>query len=365
MANKILAQDTIVKYLDHNLSITSSIDKASFVAKVKKTDVGYNAKIYYGNENLAMEGMFTNKNLTVKNGGFTFYYASTGRLMANRIFVDGQLCGVSEFWYENGKKKDSGKLFYGKKIGHWKFWHENGVMAAEGKYADSLEIPLALATRRKSIEKAEAIRDFVDSYYDDVNIYLWKTFYDNKQIKDSINYTAEGFKQGFAKSWYRNGLVESVGYYNEDKEENEWLWYYENGKMATKERYKNGKLFTLECFDTTGKYSGDFCGLNRIAAYPGGATALNKYITKYIQYPTESLSLKKDVRVNVKFIVEKDGQIGKTTFGPTPNIYFNKEVERLLFAMPKWNPAVKHNRIVASEIVMEIYFIFPTETKPL
>jgi hypothetical protein len=365
MTNHAVAQDTIVKYLDQNLAITPNMENASFVAKVKKMEQGWYANIYYGNENLAMSGTFKDKNLTTKNGLFTFYYASTGRLMAHRNFINNYLFGTTEFWYENGKKKDSGKLFYGKKIGAWKFWHDNGTLAAEGRYVDSLLIPNALSRRIVSNFKSASIADFVESYYDDYKIKLWKTYYDNKQIKDSINYSEEGFKQGFKKSWYSNGQLESFGYFNDDKEESDWTWYHENGKMATKEVYKKGKVQTLECFDTTGKYVGDYCGLNKMAAYPGGEAALNKYIAKYIQYPEESLALKKDIRVKVKFVVDKEGLIGKTTFEATPNIYFNREVERLLFAMPKWDPAIKHNRIVVSEVTMEIDFIFSKATKPL
>jgi antitoxin component YwqK of YwqJK toxin-antitoxin module len=364
ISNKIKAQDTLVKYLDHNLEITSNIENASFVAKVTKKESGYDAKIYYGNENLAMSGMFRDKNLVTKNGDFTFYFANTGRLMAKRMFSNGQLYGLSEFWYENGKRKDSGRLFYGKKVGTWKFWHENGTLAAEGKYADSLLIPQGLANRRNTVEKADAIKDFVDSYYDDVKINLWKFYHDNKHIKDSMSYTKEGLRQGFAKSWYRNGQLESIGYYNDDKEENEWSWYYENGKMATKETYQKGKVQALQCFDTTGKYIGDYCGLNKTAIFPGGESALNKYIKQYMKYPEESLSLKKNVLVKVSFIVNEDGLINKTMFEPTPNIYFNREVERLLFSMPKWDPAIKHNRVVAATMTLEILFIFPKSTKP-
>lgn len=69
----------------------------------------------------------------------------------------------------------------------------------------------------------------------------------------------EGILDGPYATWYKNGKSESAGTYSDDSYNRDWIWYKEDGTLFTKEKYSNGKLIDLSCFDTKGEYAGAAC----------------------------------------------------------------------------------------------------------
>lgn len=48
--------------------------------------------------------------------------------------------------------------------------------------------------------------------------------------------------QGFWKTYYKDGTVESEGYYKDGKQEGQWKYYHDNGRLSAEKNYKSGKL---------------------------------------------------------------------------------------------------------------------------
>jgi antitoxin component YwqK of YwqJK toxin-antitoxin module len=358
----IAAQDTIMKYLDKNFEITPSIENAAFVANIVKTGNSYFAKVFYGRENIALEGYYADKNLRQRNGFFKFYYASTSRIMQTGSFFYNYPVAVWERWYENGRKQDSGKKYYGKEVGEWKYWHENGQIKAIGKYADSIDTPNGFIKGLSKEKKANAISEYINSFFGDIRNGLWKTYFSNSQLRDSISYQ-EGLREGIAASWFENGNLECNGLYKNDKEEDSWNWFYPNGNPATVEIYRKGIIQKLQCFDSTGTPRGEFCSINKPAMFTGGNAALEKYIKDNIHYPEEALKNQLQPTISVQFTINPRGLPENINIGTSPSVFFNKEIERLLYGMPPWEPAVYHNRIVGSVFNMEMAFELPDKKK--
>jgi antitoxin component YwqK of YwqJK toxin-antitoxin module len=268
--------------------------------------------------------------------------------------------GIWERWYENGRKQDSGKKYYGKEVGEWKYWYENGNIKAFGKYADSINTPDALVKGLNKEKKGSVISDYISSFFGDIRIGLWKTYFANKQIMDSTNYT-EGLRDGFAASWFANGKPESSGFYKNDKEEDTWYWYHANGNRATIETYRKGIIQKLQCFDSSGAPAGEFCSIHKPALFKGGNGALEKYIKEHIQYPAEALKNQLQPTISVQFTITTAGLPENISIEHSPSVFFNKEIERLLYSMPAWEPSVYHNRIVDSVFKMEVVFELPAE----
>lgn len=349
------AQDTTIKYLNKNFEIVKDVNEASFVAYITKGGKEYPTRIFYGRENIAMEGVFADNKLTIRNGSFKMYYASTSRIMAEGKYDYNIKNGVWKQWYENGKMKDSGRLYYGKMVGRWSFWHENGQLLSRSKYADSFATPENITKGVEKMNKPFAIADYLERFYVDVKSGLWKVFYDNGQQKDSINYVV-GEKNGLVKLWFANGNLEAVGNFINDKEDGEWKWYHFNGQPATIEKYKNGKIFSMQCFDSLGKFVGDFCSINKPAIFPGGSSKFEDYIKKNVIYPNDAKPFKHSAVVSCTFTINTQGKVSLVTFGESPIIYFNREIENALYKMPAWDPAIFHNRLVDFDVKLSVPF---------
>lgn len=72
------------------------------------------------------------------------------------------------------------------------------------------------------------------------------------------------------------------------------------------------------------------------AAFPGGAAAMQKWISENVQYPQTSIEMNEQGRVYLSFVVEPDGSITNIAVerGVSPDL--DKEAKRLLRKMPNW-----------------------------
>lgn len=76
--------------------------------------------------------------------------------------------------------------------------------------------------------------------------------------------------------------------------------------------------------------------------FPGGQTAMLKYIMENIKYPKQAMKEGIQGRVTVSFIVEKDGRVSNVRLLRSVQPSLDKEAIRVVKSMPKWTPG-KHN----------------------
>ena len=78
--------------------------------------------------------------------------------------------------------------------------------------------------------------------------------------------------------------------------------------------------------------------------FPGGPTALMKYLSENTKYPVVAQENGVQGRVTVQFVVEKDGSISDVHVlrGVDPSL--DKEAVRVVKSMPRWTPG-KQNGI--------------------
>ena len=72
--------------------------------------------------------------------------------------------------------------------------------------------------------------------------------------------------------------------------------------------------------------------------FPGGQQALLQYLSKTMVYPVDAQQQKKQGRVVVSFIIEKDGSITDAKVARSLFPSLDKESLRVINAMPKWTP---------------------------
>lgn len=72
--------------------------------------------------------------------------------------------------------------------------------------------------------------------------------------------------------------------------------------------------------------------------FPGGQSALLQFLAKNIKYPVDAQQQKKQGKVSITFVIEKDGSItdAKVVNSIFPSL--DKEALRVVNSMPKWTP---------------------------
>ncbi len=67
----------------------------------------------------------------------------------------------------------------------------------------------------------------------------WKTFYKNGQLKSEGRYTL-GLKEGLHKEWQDNGILLLEGFYEKGKSNGLMKWFHERGHLAGEGNMKDG-----------------------------------------------------------------------------------------------------------------------------
>jgi hypothetical protein len=171
---------------------------------------------------------------------------------------------------------------------------------------------------------------------------LWQTWFPSGQPKDSI-YFAQDLPHGPCKRYFTSGTLESAGFYRNGQLDSTWIWHHENGQVATKEVYRGGRVYQLECFDSSGTSLGMNCALNRPPAIKGIYGGVEKYLTDSIRYSPKQQP-QEPMIAEVEFIVNKSGAISVPNILRSPDTLLTKEIVRAIRSIPAWYPAVSHNR---------------------
>ena len=99
-----------------------------------------------------------------------------------------------------------------------------------------------------------------------------------------------------------------------------------------------------------------FVVVEQDAEFPGGLNALEKYLTTNIQYPKKAVRKNIQGKVFVKFVIEKDGSISNIKILRSPDELLSKEAERVVKAMPKWEPAKQQGKPVRFQFILPVNF---------
>lgn len=91
-------------------------------------------------------------------------------------------------------------------------------------------------------------------------------------------------------------------------------------------------------------------------SFPGGINALMSWLSQNMKYPEYAMYKNIQGRVNVKFIVLKDGSIGEVQIIKSIDPELDNEAVRLVKAMPKWTPGTVGGKAVSVWYSLPITF---------
>ena len=91
-------------------------------------------------------------------------------------------------------------------------------------------------------------------------------------------------------------------------------------------------------------------------SFPGGESALSDFISKNLRYPIFAKEKGIQGRVQVSFIVEKDGSLTDFVITESKDPSLDKEAIRVLQSMPKWNPGKNDGQFVTVKTYKYVSF---------
>jgi TonB family protein len=92
------------------------------------------------------------------------------------------------------------------------------------------------------------------------------------------------------------------------------------------------------------------------AEYPGGFEALGKFISDQLSYPSNMLAAKTQGKVEVEFVIDKEGKIGQVKIIKSAGKEFDQEAIRVVKLMGAWKPATQNREKVSSYYTLPIIF---------
>lgn len=90
--------------------------------------------------------------------------------------------------------------------------------------------------------------------------------------------------------------------------------------------------------------------------FPGGATAMEHFISDNLTYPTEAKAKKIQGKVYIQFVVEKDGSIEHVKIRRGVHHLLDEEAIRIIKIMPDWKPGSMRGKTVRVRHTIPIVF---------
>ncbi len=96
--------------------------------------------------------------------------------------------------------------------------------------------------------------------------------------------------------------------------------------------------------------------LEELPEFPGGWSELMKWLTNNLKYPPQAVRQKKEGRVVVSFIVNKDGTLADIKLAKSVDPQLDREALRVVRMMPHWKPGKEKGQPCRSMVVVPVVF---------
>lgn len=101
----------------------------------------------------------------------------------------------------------------------------------------------------------------------------------------------------------------------------------------------------------------NFHTVEDLPKFPGGAVELMKWLTKNLKYPRDAQKNKKEGKVVVQFIVNKDGTMSDLKVVKSAQYAsLDREALRVMRKMPKWTPGVQNDKPCRTMVCIPVVF---------
>ena len=98
--------------------------------------------------------------------------------------------------------------------------------------------------------------------------------------------------------------------------------------------------------------------------FPGGQGVMMKYLAANIKYPASAVKAKKQGRVIVAFVIQKDGSVTNARIVRSVDPELDAEALRIVKAMPNWTPGTQDGKPVNVKYTIPIVFSLQKNVTP-
>lgn len=98
--------------------------------------------------------------------------------------------------------------------------------------------------------------------------------------------------------------------------------------------------------------------------FPGGQGVMMKYLAANIKYPASAVKAKKQGRVIVSFVIQKDGSVTNARIVRSVDPELDAEALRIVKAMPNWTPGTQDGKPVNVRYTIPVVFSLYKDVTP-
>lgn len=99
--------------------------------------------------------------------------------------------------------------------------------------------------------------------------------------------------------------------------------------------------------------------VEQMPEYVGGISALMRYLSEHVVYPSEAQAHGIQGRVICTFVINADGSVSDAKVAKSVDPLLDNEAIRVISTMPKWNPGKHHGKPVRVRYTIPITFRIP------
>jgi periplasmic protein TonB len=130
-------------------------------------------------------------------------------------------------------------------------------------------------------------------------------------------------------------------------------------KSSAKKR--KGKVSGMISSDNSLKIEKDKEGIysraEKMPEYPGGETALSKFVENNINYPQDAIDQNTEGTVNVSFVVDEKGKVtAPLVTGKSAGHALDDEAIKVVKQMPSWKPGMVKGKAVKTRLSLPVTF---------
>ena len=98
--------------------------------------------------------------------------------------------------------------------------------------------------------------------------------------------------------------------------------------------------------------------------FPGGQGVMMKYLAANIKYPASAVKAKKQGRVIIAFVIQKDGSVTNARIVKSVDPELDAEALRIVKAMPNWTPGTQDGKPVNVNYTIPVVFSLYKDVTP-
>ena len=107
--------------------------------------------------------------------------------------------------------------------------------------------------------------------------------------------------------------------------------------------------------------SNEFVPVESYPEFPGGSAEMYKFIARNVKYPTRASKAHVQGRIIVSFMIDMEGKTSNANIIKGIGFGMDEEVVRVIYNMPKWNPALQNGKPIPMEYTLPVMFSLEEE----